>query len=111
MKVEFFNYQLTANDKKAVKANLVPPTKLDDTLTQFADDGYKFGLSYSPKTEAYWVSLTGKTKGMGNYAKCLSIPHNDLMVAVSAHVYLLDIIGADGDWSDLEQEAGGQHGW
>lgn len=110
-KVKFSDYRLTRQDKKIIKERIPANLDIQSTIENMCEIGYKVSISFTEKTGAYWVSLTGRVKGHPNYNTCLSIPHRDITVAIFAHELLLDMLDNGKGWATLESDPSDVYDW
>jgi hypothetical protein len=88
----FVNVDLTAADKKAIKAEKVDLPELFAWLAvEVADGSYRFGLGHDHDRECYVATLTARDPDNPNFGYSMSQRHSNMETALKALWYVHEI--------------------
>lgn len=101
---------LDDESKAQIKANLGKVQQLLDKLVRYAEDDYRFTLSWDEFNNCLSASLFDTSMKRDSGGFILSAKHVDITVALSTLVYLHEIRYADG-WEIERTDKGNQVSW
>lgn len=80
----FYNFYLDEGQKNGIKKLALGGQATFNRINELVDNNYKFGLSYSIDSKAYFATVTGRGKGHPNEGYSLTQGHADPAVAIAA---------------------------
>lgn len=96
----FVNVYLNRQEKEHIKKNVLSDSAAVEFISEAAENGYKFSVSYAAKAGYYTATLYGNTAGGANAGWAMSLRHADFLTALSALHHVVSQDGWKGDWAE-----------